>query len=595
MAEWKEKKLADGSLIYVSNENVPLADHVHCLKELLNVEDEARILLEIDETQFHWEGFDQRRRVQRFAFDSDNEDNASPIRLSLEKLRQNLQSEAEFRFTHASVEEYAAESFSDNANQIVTTFESSCLEKDCRKCCVAIIPLSHDVQVHWNRPLKRQAMCWTLETTNHQTNVLLKRGSAYLRSGDNLHFWRSRIAGIGNTKGLFIRLYSLSECLVESNAENDSFGYIPSQVPIIPSPMPPMEDILTIIVTTSPIRSNPSTELLEKVFETFRFAGDSFCCKCRKIIVTDGSRTQDGSIESVSRRHNNTKQAMRSGIVTPEQAKNYQLFKANLTNLCANAGADSPFFNTIVEELDERHGFAYALRHVIRSLITTKYICVIQHDRTFMRPTPIYETLQAMWNHPCVKYVGCSMRSNLSYRDIFYSKYGRAYCKEYDSMILRPTELMVDASLYGPDSESCRQALVANPQLKDNLLTLAEKYRDTYQCMDQPLATLESGKHQMTLSPTLFWYDNIHLAATTHYSEFIFNPSYKMAARGGFVEEGVHPVLKKTLDRLGLTQGHSRFGCYLLDDHSGFFFTGHLDGGNYIPEDLRYDKTGSYE
>lgn len=49
------------------------------------------------------------------------------------------------------------------------------------------------------------------------------------------------------------------------------------------------------------------------------------------------------------------------------------------------------------------------------------------------------------------------------------------------------------------------------------------------------------------------------------------------------------PVLKKTLDRLGLREGHRRFGCFLLDDHSGYFFTGHLDGGSYIPEDLRYN------
>ena len=258
-------------------------------------------------------------------------------------------------------------------------------------------------------------------------------------------------------------------------------------------------------------------------------------------MLEDGCRTQDGSNGGVSRRHQNVKQAMRSGIVTPEQAENYQQFKTNLKELCTNATADSLFCNTEVVELEERHGFAYALRHVMRSLVTTDYVCVIQHDRTFMRSTPIEETVRAMWNNPDIKFVGCSMRSNLFYRDLFYSKYGKAYSADYDDMTLRPAELRFDPSLYGPHSESCQQALAANQQLKDNLLAVADKYKDTAQCLDQEAWVQRnplSGLHQMTLSPTLFWYDNIHLAETSQYRDFIFNPSYKMVSRGGFVEEG---------------------------------------------------------
>lgn len=235
---------------------------------------------------------------------------------------------------------------------------------------------------------------------------------------------------------------------------------------------------------------------------------------------------------------------MRSGIVTGEQAKNYQQFKDKLKSLCANATADSPFYNSAVEELNERFGFGYALRHVVQHCVDTKFVCVIQHDRTFMRPTPINETLQAMWNHPNIKYAGCSMRSNLTYRDIFFSKYGKAYTEEYERMTLRLPELLVDASLYGPDSNSCKEGLEANPKLRENLLSLAEHYRGTSQCVDQHswvqrnLDKQEQHQHQVTLSPTFFWYDNIHLAETEHYRNFVFNPLYKMVARGGFVEEG---------------------------------------------------------
>ena len=77
-------------------------------------------------------------------------------------------------------------------------------------------------------------------------------------------------------------------------------------------------------------------------------------------------------------------------------------------------------------------------------------------------------------------------------------------------------------------------------------------------------------------------YDNVHICETAHYRDFIFHPSYKMVARGGFVEDKLSPVLKRTVERLGLQEGHARFGCYLLDDHSGTFFTGHYDGGSFL-------------
>ena len=60
-----------------------------------------------------------------------------------------------------------------------------------------------------------------------------------------------------------------------------------------------------------------------------------------------------------------------------------------------------------------------------------------------------------------------------------------------------------------------------------------------------------------------------------------------MVSRGGFVEDKLSPNIIKSVERLGLAEGHARFGCYLLDDHSGTFFTGHLDGGNYVAKEER--------
>ncbi|VEU35822.1 unnamed protein product [Pseudo-nitzschia multistriata] len=352
--------------------------------------------------------------------------------------------------------------------------------------------------------------------------------------------------------------------------------------------MPKLEDLLTVVVTTSPVKSNPSTELLEKVFDTFKKCGHDFAYKCHKVIICDGTRQRD---ESTTKKHTNDKQSMRNGIVTADQNKNYFAFKQNLKQLCQEHGEStvlSPFNHTTVSELDVRQGYGFALRHALRECVDTPFVIVIQHDRTFMRPTPIAETIRAMWYNSNIKYVGMSMRSNLMMRDQFLGRYGVSYSDEMLDCILRPPELLLDAKKYGPNSESAAEIDYEDggEKLRTNLLALAETYKGSQQYIDNSewlkSSNVPGDKCQLSLSPTLFWYDNVHICETRHYRDFIFDPEYRMVVKGGFVEDKLSPVIKKTVERLGLKDGHSRFGCFLLDDYSGFFFTGHLDGGSYM-------------
>ena len=209
-----------------------------------------------------------------------------------------------------------------------------------------------------------------------------------------------------------------------------------------------------------------------------------------------------------------------------------------------------------------------------------------------------------MWRHANIKYVGFSMRSNLTYKDIFLGKYKmqQAQQHEWNEMVLRVPELCLPASEYGPGSASTRAMTMGDAKLKMNITALAESYKGSHQAA---IALPVTGKndstnaiagtngtcpmHQITLSPTMFWYDNMHICATAHYRDFVFHEQYKMVSRGGFVEEQLSPNIVRTVERLGLREGHSRFGCYLLDDHSGLFFTGHLDGGSYVTSAQRQE------
>ena len=211
-----------------------------------------------------------------------------------------------------------------------------------------------------------------------------------------------------------------------------------------------------------------------------------------------------------------------------------------------------------------------------------------------MRHTPIHEVVQTMTNSSGeIKYVGMNMRSNLCYRDIFTSKYAGGALNQLLEMVKTPPELILDASIYGPKGVSVEDMVVTrvdtNKKLMKNIASLAQSYKGTIQCTSHlnPMECEEAGKQQLSLTPTLFWYDNTHVCETSHYRDFIFNPRYKMVVRGGFVEDKLSPVITRSVERLGLREGHSKFGCYLLDDHSGFFFTGHIDGGSFMTQDER--------
>jgi len=157
-------------------------------------------------------------------------------------------------------------------------------------------------------------------------------------------------------------------------------------------------------------------------------------------------------------------------------------------------------------------------------------------------------------------------------------------------MIIRPEELNIAGNMYGPNGQSIANMLDPPSEKRRRLRDAArETYKASHQNViyEEWLESMSSrganqdGFHQLSLTPTLFWYDNTHIVRTEHYRDFIYNPMYKMVARGGFVEDKLSPIIIRSCERLGLKGGHAKFGCYLLDDHSGDVFTGHLDGGSY--------------
>ena len=159
------------------------------------------------------------------------------------------------------------------------------------------------VLVSFRKPVERRNDCWELEDA---TKVFVPQRSLVVKSGDCLRNWRQNVS-TGNKNTLIWKLPTVSDTI--DLRRDTSFQHIcikfrhvcpemkfmpftklqPSSVEEVSREEIPetqnLSDRLTIIVTTSPIKSNPSTEMIKQTFETFLFAGEEFAYRCRKIIV----------------------------------------------------------------------------------------------------------------------------------------------------------------------------------------------------------------------------------------------------------------------------------------------------------------------
>lgn len=414
-------------------------------------DEESSLLLNlISQNEWSVEGFEQRRRVQRYnLLDKQNDYDGGRYRANLlchlESLIDRLldtfareENDLSLRPNEIVIEERKIVSgTTSNSNQnsstkyddkeirklkrrpIASTFESNIYSKDdfcsyCYKqgtekkrctCYVAQICLASSCKLSMNKPKERNVECWDLESPKHMVEVSMNPNDLVVRRDESLWNWRSRI-DVNNdsvslddekelmenneeSKILTIKFRCIqgekSQCEVESNA-NEEIESISADIA-----SKPFHELLTIIVTTSPIKSNPSTELLEQTFQTFIHGGVEFCFNCEKVIICDGVRIQnDNSNKDVSdnqnretnvdyrpkvtKKHANAKQCLRNGIATSDQADNYIIFKERMVRICEEAGKG--ILNA--EEMEEDTAI---LLENISPFRNTRYVVQTIHDR----------------------------------------------------------------------------------------------------------------------------------------------------------------------------------------------------------------------
>lgn len=172
---------------------------------------------------------------------------------------------------------------------------------------------------------------------------------------------------------------------------------------------------VTVIVTTSPVPSNPSTEMLQGVLRSLALVPG--LQRAPRILVCDGYTVVPPGQKP---RH-------KAGKILPEDAVRYDGFIREVRAAMASAtdGTESGTFAHLqVLELTEHHGFGFAVKRGLQEVSTT-FVLVVQHDQEFVRGFDLPGVLRAMSSHPDhLKYVGLCSSTTQSYEHMVLSKYG---------------------------------------------------------------------------------------------------------------------------------------------------------------------------
>ncbi|KAK1964060.1 alcohol dehydrogenase [Colletotrichum sublineola] len=320
-----------------------------------------------------------------------------------------------------------------------------------------------------------------------------------------------------------------------------------------PTTPAPISDALTLIVTTSPTPSAPSTDLLDAVFRSIRV-----CCgdllACRIIVVLDTFER----VGEIAR--------LKKGQVTEKGAAAYLNYKKNVKDLVLGVYDQPDSKDELVQEQgeaeygysgraasvtkhlatytvsrtkdgrvsfvepSERLGFGLAVRTALR-MTTTPYVWIHQHDWTLVYDIPVAPILDVMKTNDAdeegpVKYICLPSVRMLQYAE-------SAHVQEF-------------------------------PHLR----ALTAKLKHDFVPQSHPTT-------KVPLTPMFFWHDKPHIASTQHYLSRVF-PTRLAIPRGGFIEDTIGHRARTQMKEQGMW---SRWGCWLFYPGQGKqLCLRHLDG-----------------
>jgi len=145
-------------------------------------------------------------------------------------------------------------------------------------------------------------------------------------------------------------------------------------------------NLLTLVITTSPVPSNPDTSVLRLIMSRWRLVPD--LPRCAKLIQFDGANPR----------------------LPADRLRAYDGFKREVRELVS---ADADFARTALSMSDELLFASHNLAAAVRAVNTT-FMLVSQHDYVLARPFDAPNLLRTMTSLPTVRHVRLNIRANVA-------------------------------------------------------------------------------------------------------------------------------------------------------------------------------------
>lgn len=192
-----------------------------------------------------------------------------------------------------------------------------------------------------------------------------------------------------------------------------------------------MESLITVIIVTSPVRSNPDTYLIDTVLKSLSYVDGMRTCPV--LILLDHYILADTA-------------RPKSGKITSDMAASYDEYYAALLQqyLC-------PQYRIV--KSDVHLGFAMSVKWGLE-MCTTEYAMIIQHDRSFSRPfSHVENALRVFAEHSHVRYIGFTTSSSVNHENTIAERYRlkdlveqHNYIRFTDEFILKPLIFWYDST-----------------------------------------------------------------------------------------------------------------------------------------------------
>lgn len=193
-----------------------------------------------------------------------------------------------------------------------------------------------------------------------------------------------------------------------------------------------LEDILSIVIVSSPCSSHPETTLIEKSIRSLsKFTGLD---KCPIIIVLDGF---------IIRECDRTKK----GQITNAMSEQYNAYHQRLSMLYGDN-------SQIRIKRSEHHlGFAMAVKFGL-SFCTTTYGMVAQHDRVFLKPFHrLLDLINLMEKNEHMRYIGFPTVANRTHDSVLNSRYQISYLESPEVKLNLGENLYLQPLIFWFDSQ----------------------------------------------------------------------------------------------------------------------------------------------